>query len=54
MTAAVAYDCLWRVAMPEFENPPEAEIGPTVTAMFEDGPLKGSSTRWARTLKRAN
>jgi hypothetical protein len=29
--------------MPEFDNPPEAEIGPTVTAMFMDGPLKGSS-----------
>ncbi len=33
--------------MPEFENPseatPAAEIGPTITAMLEDGPLKGSS-----------
>ena len=32
--------------MPEFENPSEAtgiaETGPTITAMFEDGPLKGS------------
>jgi hypothetical protein len=31
----------------EFENPaeatPVAEIGPTITATFEDGPLKGSS-----------
>ena len=33
--------------MPEFEHPyeatPAAEIGPTITAMLEDGPLKGSS-----------
>ena len=33
--------------MPEFENPteapPVAEIGPTITARFKDGPLKGSS-----------
>ena len=33
--------------MPAFENPaeatPVAEIGPTITAMFEDGPLVGSS-----------
>ena len=33
--------------MPEFENPsaatPVAEIGPTITATFKDGPLKGSS-----------
>ena len=33
--------------MPEFENPsaapPGAEIGPTITARFKDGPLKGSS-----------
>ena len=32
--------------MPEFENASEAtriaETGPTITAMFEDGPLKGS------------
>ena len=32
--------------MPEFENPseatPVAEIGPTITAMFKDGPLEGS------------
>jgi hypothetical protein len=34
--------------VPEFENPshaaPAAEFGPTVTAMFEDGPLHGSRT----------
>lgn len=34
-------------AVPKFENPsqatPVAEIGPTITATFEDGPLKGSS-----------
>src|SRR5829696_7641200 len=34
-------------AVPEFENPaeatPVAEIGPTITATFEDGPLEGSS-----------
>lgn len=33
--------------VPEFENPsavtPVAEIGPTITATFKDGPLKGSS-----------
>lgn len=33
--------------MPQFENPsqatPAAEIGPTITATLEDGPLKGSS-----------
>ena len=33
--------------MPESEKPPEAtpvaEIGPTITATFKDGPLKGSS-----------
>ena len=33
--------------MPEFENPSEAtsaaEIGPTITATFKDGPLGGSS-----------
>ncbi len=33
--------------MPEFENPteatPVAEIGPTITARFKDGPMKGSS-----------
>jgi hypothetical protein len=33
--------------VPEFENPsqvtPVAEIGPTVTATFKDGPLAGSS-----------
>jgi hypothetical protein len=33
--------------VPEFENPsdaiPDAEIGPTITAMFEDGPLAGRS-----------
>jgi hypothetical protein len=33
--------------VPEFENPseatPVAEIGPTVTVMFKDGPLDGSS-----------
>jgi hypothetical protein len=33
--------------VPEFENPseapPVAEIGPTITAMFKDGPLEGSS-----------
>ena len=33
--------------MPEFEHPseatPAAEIGPTITAMLEDGPLKDSS-----------
>lgn len=33
--------------MPEFENPsqatPAAEIGPTITAMFKDGPLAGAS-----------
>jgi hypothetical protein len=32
--------------VPEFENPseatPVAEIGPTITAMFKDGPLEGS------------
>ena len=32
--------------MPEFENPsavtPVAETGPTITATFKDGPLKGS------------
>jgi hypothetical protein len=32
--------------VPEFENPSEAtriaETGPTITAMLEDGPLKGS------------
>jgi hypothetical protein len=31
----------------EFENPsaatPAAEIGPTITATFKDGPLKGTS-----------
>jgi hypothetical protein len=36
-----------RCAVPEFENPseatPVAEIGPTITAMFRDGPLEGSS-----------
>jgi hypothetical protein len=34
--------------VPEFDNPSEAtsvaDSGPTVTAMFNDGPLKGSST----------
>ena len=33
--------------MPEFENSfeatPAAEIRPTITAMFKDGPLRGSS-----------
>jgi hypothetical protein len=33
--------------VPEFENPseatPVAEIAPTVTVMFKDGPLEGSS-----------
>ena len=33
--------------MPEFENraeaTPVAEIGPTIAATFEDGPLEGSS-----------
>jgi hypothetical protein len=33
--------------VPEFENPsdvtPGAEIGPTITATLEDGPLGGSS-----------
>ena len=33
--------------MPEFENPAHAmagaEIGPTITAMFKDGPLEASS-----------
>ena len=33
--------------MPEFENPsqatPAAAIGPTITAMFKDGPLAGGS-----------
>jgi hypothetical protein len=33
--------------MPDFENPsdatPVAEIGPTIIAMLEDGPLQGSS-----------
>ena len=33
--------------MSEFENPsqatPAAEIGPTITAMFNDGPLAGAS-----------
>jgi hypothetical protein len=33
--------------VPEFENPsqvtPVAEIGPTVSAKFKDGPLAGSS-----------
>ena len=33
--------------MPKFEKrshaTPLAEIGPTITAMFDDGPLKGSS-----------
>lgn len=33
--------------MPEFENPSQAtlvaEIGPTITATFKDGPLEGSS-----------
>jgi len=32
--------------VPDFENPseatPVAEIGPTITAMFKDGPLEGS------------
>jgi hypothetical protein len=34
--------------VPEFDIPSEAtsvaDIGPTITAMFNDGPLKGSST----------
>jgi hypothetical protein len=34
-------------AVPELENPSDAtpgdEIGPTITAAFKDGPLKGSS-----------
>jgi hypothetical protein len=34
--------------VPEFENPsqatPAAEIRPIITATFNDGPLKGSST----------
>jgi hypothetical protein len=34
--------------VPEFDDPSEAasvaDIGPTITAMFNDGPLKGSST----------
>ena len=34
--------------MPEFDNPSEAptvaDIGPTITAMFNDGPLIGTST----------
>jgi hypothetical protein len=34
--------------VPEFDNPSEAtsvaDIGPTIIAMFNDGPLKGSST----------
>jgi hypothetical protein len=34
-------------AVPEFENPsqatPVAEIGPTITATFKDGPLEGGS-----------
>jgi hypothetical protein len=34
--------------VPEFDNPSEAttaaDIGPTITATFNDGPLKGSST----------
>jgi hypothetical protein len=33
--------------VPDFENPshamPGAEIGPTITAMFKDGPLAGRS-----------
>jgi hypothetical protein len=33
--------------VPEFENPsqatPAAEISPTITAAFKDGPLEGSS-----------
>jgi hypothetical protein len=36
------------VRVPEFDNPSEApsvaDVGPTITAMFNDGPLKGSST----------
>jgi hypothetical protein len=34
--------------VPEFEDPsaatPVTETGPTITATFKDGPLKGSST----------
>lgn len=39
--------------MPEFDRPPErnanpvGEIGPTITAMLEDGPLEGSSVEVA-------
>jgi hypothetical protein len=36
-----------RVAVTEFENPSQAtsgaEIGPTITATFKDGPLEGST-----------